>query len=173
MALAMRTKIAGLLLLVASVALGAGADKPKLAASAGLEIAYPEGYRTWTHVKSQIATPTHSRAAAIGGIHHIYANDQAMKGYKSGSFPDGSIIVFDLLEVHEKDHSLIEGERRWLAVMEKNSQTYAATGGWGYENFTGSSRTDRNVPVNGPLSNCFACHLQNKSSDYVFSSFRE
>jgi hypothetical protein len=141
--------------------------------SAEEKLAYPEGFRTWTHIKSQIATDAHPRFNSIGGIHHIYANDNAMIGYKNGKFPEGSIIVFDLLELQNKDGSLIEGKRRWIGVMEKDTKKYISTSGWGYENFAGNSKSDRNVPVNGPSANCFACHQPKASNDFVFSSLRD
>ena len=34
----------------------------------------------------------------FGGIHHIYANDKAIEGYRNELFPDGAVIIFDLLE---------------------------------------------------------------------------
>ena len=82
------------------------------------------------------------------------------------------MIVFDLLSVRRHDGSLIEGERRWLGVMRKDSDRYKATGGWGYDNFSGNSKTDRNVSVNGPSNRCFACHSQRKDHDFVFSELR-
>lgn len=134
---------------------------------------YPEGYRKWSHVKTQIVTESHPRFESIGGIHHIYANDLAMVGYLNGKFPEGSTIVFDLLELNKKDSSLVEGKRRWIGVMEKSTRKYAKTGGWGYENFDGDSKINRNVRVNGPATNCVACHLPQKSNDFIFSKFRE
>ncbi|MFQ5584297.1 MAG: cytochrome P460 family protein, partial [Calditrichia bacterium] len=68
-------------------------------ASEQAQIAYPEGYRDWTHVKSMVLQPGHALYESFGGIHHIYANETALKAMKSGkSYPDGSVIVFDLLE---------------------------------------------------------------------------
>jgi hypothetical protein len=136
-------------------------------------VPYPEGYRAWRHVKSQVATTEHPRAASIGGLQNIYANDAALAGYREGAFPDGSVIVFDLLELQEKNGSLVPGTRRWLGVMEKNAAKYAATGGWGFDNFSGDSNTDRDVPVNGPASYCYACHLLQKDQDYVFSKMKD
>lgn len=134
---------------------------------------YPEGYRSWSHVKTQIVTKSHPRFESIGGIHHIYANDLAMQGYLKGKFPDGSTIVFDLLRLDKKDAALVEGNRRWIGVMEKATTKYAKTGGWGYENFDGDSKINRNVKVNGPTTNCVACHLPQKSNDFIFSTFRK
>src|SRR5690606_37522469 len=61
-------------------------------------VPYPEGYRDWTHVKSMVIQPGHPLYESFGGIHHLYANDAAIKGYQSGKFPDGAVIIFDLLE---------------------------------------------------------------------------
>lgn len=145
----------------------------EITAPDALVVPYPEGYRAWRHVKSQVTTQEHPRAASIGGLHNIYANDAAVAGYRAGAFPDGSIIVFDLLELQEKNGSLVPGARRWLGVMEKNAVKYAATGGWGFDNFFGDSKTDREVPINGPASACYACHLQQKDQDYVFSKLTD
>jgi hypothetical protein len=37
-----------------------------------------------------------------------------MKGYRTGRYQDGSIIVFDLLETETKDGLTTEGRRRYL-----------------------------------------------------------
>src|SRR5688500_17000822 len=57
-------------------------------------VPFPEGYRDWRHVKSMVISQGHPLFEAFGGIHHLYANELALKGYASGKFPDGSIIVF-------------------------------------------------------------------------------
>ena len=82
------------------------------------KVAYPEGFRNWSHVKSQIVNETHPRYESIGGIHHIYANDKAMEGYKTKKFPEGSIIVFDLLEADKKEGIINEGKRRWIGHIQ-------------------------------------------------------
>jgi hypothetical protein len=60
-------------------------------------VAYPEGFREWTHVKSMVIERGHPLFDAFGGIHHLYANKQALQGYRSGKFANGAVIVFDLL----------------------------------------------------------------------------
>src|SRR5687767_12047319 len=49
-------------------------------------VAYPDGYRDWTHVKSALMSPHHANYGVMGGFHHIYANEKAMAGYRSGEF---------------------------------------------------------------------------------------
>lgn len=135
------------------------------------DVPYPEGYRDWRHVKSMVISPGHPLHAAFGGIHHLYANDKAMKGYASGKFPNGSVIVFDLLAAHDGDHAIVEGSRKIVGVMHKDSKRWAATGGWGFEGFKGDSRTARAVGANA-ASACFGCHAPQKDNDYVFSRLR-
>jgi hypothetical protein len=134
-------------------------------------VPFPDGYRDWRHVKSMVIAQGHPLFEAFGGIHHIYANDLALKGYASGKFPDGSVIVFDLLEAHTKDSATTEGARKVLGVMHKDGARWAATGGWGFEGFKGDSRTERAVGASAPKS-CFACHTGQKATDYVFSKLR-
>jgi hypothetical protein len=134
-------------------------------------VAYPAGYRQWTHVKSMVIQPGHALAASFAGIHHLYANPAALRGYRKGQFPEGSVIVFDLLEAPAADHTVQEGGRKVVGVMVKNSRRYASTGGWGYEGFKGDSKTERAVGNNAATA-CHACHAAQRSSDHVFSKWR-
>ncbi|MBL8323538.1 MAG: cytochrome P460 family protein [Rubrivivax sp.] len=135
-------------------------------------VAYPQGWREWTHVKSMVIQPGHALFDAFGGIHHLYANKQALAGYRAGGkFADGSVIVFDLLEAKSADNTVQEGARKVLGVMVKDSRRYAATGGWGYEGFKGDSKTERAVGANA-ASACHACHQARKDNDHVFSAWR-
>jgi hypothetical protein len=54
--------------------------------------------------------------------------------------------------------------------MLKDSLKYASTGGWGYEEFKGNSKTER-VLTETVRSACFKCHSQ--VNDYIFSDLRE
>lgn len=132
------------------------------------DVPYPEGYRDWHHVKSMVISPGHALYDAFGGIHHLYANKKAQSGYAKGKFSDGSVIVFDLLEANDGGNALVEGKRKVVGVMHKNSRRYAATGGWGFEGFKGDSKTDRAVGSNA-ASACFGCHEPQRKHDYVFS----
>lgn len=133
-------------------------------------VAYPQGYRQWTHVKSMQILPGHPLYDAFGGVHHLYANRPAMAGYRSGHFADGAVIVFDLLTAQEADHAVTEGSRKVLGVMRKDTKRYAATGGWGFEAWKGGDPRQPVVGANA-ASACFACHTAQKAHDYVFSSF--
>jgi hypothetical protein len=134
------------------------------------EVAYPEGYRKWSHVKTAIVGPQNPGFKFTGGFHHIYANSKAMEGYSSGKFPEGSVLVFDVLEANETNTDFAEGKRRLIDVMVKDSVRFAATGGWGYEEFKEGKKTER-VLTPAIQNTCFTCHAKQK--DFVFSDYRE
>ncbi len=136
-------------------------------------IPFPEGYRNWLHAKSMLIQPGHALENPFQGIHHVYANGKAAKGLKTGNYADGAVLVFDLLKYEEKDKdkAILEGERKLVGVMQKDSAKYASTGGWGFEGFAGNSKTERLVKDGG--KSCFGCHEAQKAKDYVFSEIRE
>jgi hypothetical protein len=135
------------------------------------EVPYPEGYRKWTHIKTAIIGPQNPGFNFSGGFHHIYANEKAMEGYLTGSFPNGSVIVFDVLEaLMHGDGNTYEGNRKHIDVMTKDSIKYSTTNGWGYEEFNADSKVERNATALGKR-NCFNCHALQKNQ--VFSTFRK
>jgi opacity protein-like surface antigen len=154
------------LLLATALALAAPAFS-----AADAPVPYPQGYRQWTHVKSMTINEGHALHGTFGGIHHLYANRKAEQGYKTGKFPDGSVIVFDLLEAKAADNTVQEGARKVLGVMRKDARKYRDTGGWGFEGFKGDSTTERAVGKNA-ASACFQCHTAQKDRNFVFSAFR-
>ena len=136
------------------------------------QVPYPDDYRNWRHVKSMVIQPGHPLHESFGGIHHLYANKKALEGYKTGKFPDGSVIVFDLLGAPSANNAITEGGRKVAGVMHKDAKKYAATGGWGYEGFGGGDRNKRVVGANAATA-CHACHVAQKDRSYVFSATRD
>lgn len=147
------------------------ASSPALAG--GMEVDYPHGYRHWTHVKSLILEPGHPLYASFGGLHHIYANERALKGYRSGKFPDGAVIVFDLLEVDKGGNAIAEGPRKIVGVMRRDARRFKDTGGWGFEGFAKGDPKQRAVG-DAAKGACFGCHAEQAAkTGYVFSAWRE
>ena len=136
-------------------------------------VPYPAGYRVWPHVKSMlIYSDKHPLFASFGGLHHIYVNRTGLKASKAqGTYPEGTVLVFDLLQVQEDQGAYIEGPRKLVAVMLKNSKRFKTTGGWGFEAFKAGDPKQR--VVTNPAGQCFGCHTSQKEHDYVFSTFRE
>ena len=133
-------------------------------------VPYPEGYRYWTHVKTEFVGPTNPGFKFSGGFHHIYANGIGMNGYQTGKFAEGSILVFDVINYKEANGNIEETDRFHLDVMVKDSVKYHSTGGWGFEEFEKDSHEQRNLTVS-IQAQCAKCHAA--QSDFVFSEFRK
>jgi cytochrome P460 len=138
-------------------------------ATAGDGAPYPDGFRAFRHVKTTVvgkASPIFERQ---GGIHHFYANDRAVEGYRTGVFPDGAILIDDLLTAEESGGVTKAGPRRQTSVMVRDAARFADTGGWGFEVFQKDGR-DGTLTAAGRAA-CHACHTRAKA--LVFSELAE
>lgn len=133
-------------------------------------VPYPEGYRHWTHVKTYIVGPKSMAFKFIGGFNHVYANEAAMVGYKTGHFPNGSVIVSDVIAAREDSVDIREGLRHHIDVMVRDSTKYGDAGGWRFEQFQGDSPTTRLLTPQTRVM-CSSCHTKQK--DMVFSEYRK
>lgn len=136
-------------------------------------IPYPENYRDWRHVKTEVWGETHPLFEDVGGVHHIYANEKALDGYETNKFDDGSVFVFDLLDANITDGATVEGERKALFVMLRDEARFTDTGGWGFEGFDKDSKSIRTVG-NSAITACYACHTNlAEDTQFVVSSYRK
>lgn len=134
-------------------------------------VQFPKEFRKWANVKTVLVGPQSPFTTEVG-MHHIYANAKALEGYESGKFPDGSIVVYELLETKEVAGNTIEGPARRVDVMVKGSEQYRATGGWGFMSFPGGDPGAEKLTAERQAT-CFACHSKRKEHDSVFSEFRK
>jgi hypothetical protein len=141
-------------------------------AKPGYTVEYPQGYRKWTHVMSYVIGPQSPAYEKNGGLHHFYANDKALEGYRTGKFPDGSVLIDERNKVQEKDGVTRVGDWLGVGVMVKDSQRYTETGGWGFEIFTANNQTAGVLNAQSRM-NCYNCHAKQKEHDFVFSELRK
>jgi hypothetical protein len=143
-----------------------------LFAQSKAQVAFPEGYRNWTNVKSMVVMEGHENYNAFGGIHHVYANDKALSFLKEGRpYAKGSVLVFDLLEERIEDNAIVEGPRKVIGVMEKDPVRFPETAGWGFEDFKKGNPHQR--VVTDMREQCLSCHKTQKASDYVYTTYRK
>jgi hypothetical protein len=145
------------------------------------EVPYPDGYRRWMHITSVVSPPKKDDAGAGPGetkplaphglIHHVYANELALEGYRTGHFPEGAVLIADWFVLDEVHGGLVPTTRQSVDVMVRDVR-YTATGGWGFEKFDQDSHTKRKVSTNA-VQSCFACHQRaGAERDFVFSTFK-
>jgi len=134
------------------------------------DIKQPTGYRQWFHVNTMIVDKASPLFDQLGGMHNVYVNAKGLAGLKKGGpYPDGSVFATDLHEYTVSDGSYVEGARKALATMVKDSKKYASTGGWGFQLWGGG---DPKKPlVTDATKQCFECHQPQKAQDYVYSTY--
>jgi len=159
----------GLALLATAAAVGAASPSGQPPA-----VPFPDGYRSWQVVKSMVVGPEHRTFARRGGMHHYYANAQAVEGYRAGTFPNGSVIVVEVLLTKDGEGDakgiLLEGDRRFVEVMTKNDRLYADTSGWGFERFEADDTAGRLAATE--RAQCHQCHSKRKDRDLVFTTLK-
>ncbi len=160
---------------LAFLALGVMAMAPsRTAPVAEAEVDYPEGYRRWTQIRTSVVGPASPFFEDFGGIHTVYANDVAMQGYETGTFPDGSILVVDLREGPITDQGVNAGAQTRLDVMVRDHAAFPTTDGWGYTSFMGpGNKTVRRFAHAEAATRCHACHTRVRARDFVFSRYEE
>jgi hypothetical protein len=143
-----------------------------LAAQTGDALQIPAGFDHWYLVNSMIVTKDSPQADAIGGLHHIYVNDVGLPRLKTGGsapYPDGTVFADDVRDFSLVEGSYVQGRRKAIPVMVKDSKKYAATGGWGFQAWADG---DPKKPlVTDAAKTCFACHTPQKANDYTFSTY--
>lgn len=140
------------------------------AGDTGAPVPFPVEYRKWAVVRSVVVGPENKNFSINGGFHHYYANEKAVEGFRTGHFPDGSVVVDERLEIRQEAGATFEGLRKSVAVMDK-APRYQSTGGWGFDVFAGENRTEG--ASDSVRAACFSCHSQRKEHDFVFSEFRQ
>jgi hypothetical protein len=105
-------------------------------------------------------------------VRAIVGNTTAIHAGREGKilpWPDGSII--GKLSWKEKTHpqwpqAVVPGEFAGAEAMVKDAKKYAATGGWGFGHWEGTTLVMNDEKA---TATCFACHTVMKDKDYVFT----
>src|SRR5262245_58047674 len=136
------------------------------------------GYRDW-----QLISVNHLEGGNLKQVRAQLGNDIAIKTFREGKipFPDGTIIAalhWNEVSSDENNKVLAIGfpgaglqssvaqSAQNVQFMVKDSKKYAATGGWGFADFTNGK------PGNEALhQTCFPCHQPAKDRDYVFTRY--
>jgi hypothetical protein len=142
-------------------------------------IKLPQGYRDWHLISVKQLT-------GAGGLKQLRAqlgNDIAIAAFREGKlpFPDGAIIAAlhwnevsadadnKVLAAGLPDADLkssFAGSAANVQFMVKDSKKYAASGGWGFADFTNGKPGDEALHAK-----CFPCHQPGKDRDYVFTRY--
>ena len=147
----------------------------------------PDGYRDWKVISvAQVGPPVNDIRIKLG-------NNRAIKAYRDSKlpFPDGAIVArlaYNQVASEENNRvfraaaerqglpaeqiekllaaSSVAGPPTNVQFMFKDSNKYAATGGWGFAQFTDGKLDGEKVH-----KTCFSCHAPGKDRDFVFTHY--
>jgi len=150
-------------------------DKYLLKSPGGIALSDFRGYEDWADISS---SRTDDRLKVIVG------NPTVINAFKSGipgngkPFPDGSMIA--KLQWSQKKSTEapfvvdVPDAFKEIFVMEKDSNKFAKSNGWGYAVFNYDAASDTYTPDPKALSDCGnACHTAVKAKDYVFHPYQK
>jgi hypothetical protein len=145
----------------------------------------PQGYRDWRLISVKRLTGKQLTGAGkeLKQLRAELGNDLAIKAYREGTlpFPDGAIIAALHWNEDSSDfdnealaagfpglglESTFAGSAVNAQFMVKDSKKYAASGGWGFADFTKGKPSDEALHEKR-----FPCHAPAKDRDYVFTRY--
>ena len=163
-----------------STAQNANDGRPQAASNASpiYGVTIPAGYRDW-----RLISVAHLAGGSLKQLRAQLGNDIAIKAFREGKlpFPDGAIIAALHWNEASSDadnqalasgfpgarlESVFAGSAVNVQFMVKDSKKYAATGGWGFADFTNGKAGDEALH-----KTCFACHQPAKDRDFVFARY--
>ncbi len=134
----------------------------------------PHGYRAWVFVGAPL-TPEglNNNKANFPEYHHVYIEKKNVDAYlKTGSFPEGTVIVKELTRV--LDPTFPDGSRKepsgrgyfngaynGIDVTVKDSKRFASTNGWGFFTFGHHPLPYAQTAAESSVAECAGCHIAN------------
>ncbi len=134
----------------------------------------PKGYRRWVFVGAPL-TPNalNNGQANFPEYHHVYVQAQNVDAYlKTGSFPEGTVIVKELTRVlnptfpdgsrtEPSGRGYFNGEYNGIDVTVKDSKRFAKSNGWGFFTFGHHPEPYAATDAERSVAECAGCHMAN------------
>ena len=143
------------------------------------ELKRPTNYRGWVYVGTPV-TPNdmNNGKAAFPEFHNVYIHPQNWEHWKSkGEFPDGTIIVKELVSVGSKQavsgNGYFMGDFIGLEATVKSAEHFSnEPGNWAYFSFsTPDHQSLKPSAAPFPTAACNACHQASATTDWVFTQY--
>jgi hypothetical protein len=142
-----------------------------------LKLPNPETFRRWVFVGAPL-TPNglNNGAAAFPEYHHVFIEAENVDAYlKTGSFPEGTMIVKELTRVLDPEfpdgsrkepsgRGFFNGQYNGIDVTVKDSRRFAKTNGWGFFTFGHHPLPYDGWAEEAPVKTCAGCHQTYVSS---------
>src|ERR1700757_2049777 len=131
----------------------------------------PHVFRRWVLVGAPL-TPNglNNGKANFPEYHHVYIEEKNVDAYlKTGSFPEGTVIVKELTRVLDptfpdgsrsepSGRGFFNGQYNGIDLTVKDSKRFAKTNGWGFFTFGHHPLPYTQWAAEAPASECAGCH---------------
>jgi hypothetical protein len=162
----------------------AQAQKYPVYDSAG-RVKTPTGYRAWVFVGAPLTPeglndgkyncdqPGGCTKSNFPEYHHVYIEKKNVDAYlKTGSFPEGTVIVKELTRVlnptfpdssrkEPSGRGYVNGAYNGIDMSVKDSKRFAGTNGWGFFTFGHHPLPYDPTSAETPVAECAGCHIAN------------
>jgi cytochrome P460 len=139
-----------------------------------LKLPDPHVFRRWVFVGAPL-TPNglNNGHANFPEYHHVYVEAKNVDAYlKTGSFPEGTVIVKELTRVlnptfpdgsraEPSGRGFFNGEYNGIDVTVKDNKRFAKTNGWGFFTFGHHPLPYAETAAEAPATECAFCHQAN------------
>ena len=136
-----------------------------------LQLPDPHVFRRWVFVGAPL-TPNalNNGHANFPEYHHVYIEEKNVDAYlKTGSFPEGTVIVKELTRVlnptfpdgsrtEPSGRGYFNGEYNGIDLTVKDSKRFAKTNGWGFFTFGHHPLPYAESAAEAPQTQCAFCH---------------
>jgi hypothetical protein len=139
----------------------------------------PVGYREWIYVGTPV-TPNdmNDGKAAFPEHHNVYIDPASWRHWKAtGEFPDGTILVKELVSVGSKNavsgNGYFQGQYIGLEAAVKSKRHFPSEpGNWAYFSFSTPDHRSLQARAGAfPTEACNACHAGAAADDFVFTQY--
>jgi hypothetical protein len=139
-----------------------------------MKLPNPASFRRWVFVGAPL-TPNglNNGKAGFPEYHHVYVEEKNVDVYlKTGSFPEGTVIVKELTRVlnptfpdgsrtEPSGRGYFNGEFNGIDVTVKDSKRFAKTNGWGFFTFGHHPLPYAATAAESSVTECAGCHIAN------------
>jgi Cytochrome P460 len=136
-----------------------------------LKLPDPSTFRRWVFVGAPL-TPNglNNGKAGFPEYHHVYIEQKNVDAYlKTGSFPEGTVIVKELNRVLDptfpdgsrtepSGRGFFNGQYNGIDLTVKDSKRFAKTNGWGFFTFGHHPLPYDKTAAEAPVTECAGCH---------------
>jgi len=132
-------------------------------------IQYPTGMTNWRVIGSSLRDDNNTQRVILG-------NSIAIKAARTQSnkkkWPNGAILakfVWKNATLPTWRAAIVPDKFVHAEIMVRDTQKYAATGGWGFARWKGLDLKPHGANKAEAEEGCFQCHQAAKQTDYVFT----